>query len=122
LKETQVCEVIERKNSLKPNENYLVLMMESGQQLVMAPQGFAFPPDFTNTGPLPLPSQVYCTRDYQDLFEKLKWVSGEAERRREALDLVMTLIALLDGARGAGLEVDQETRAVEAILKQLEAS
>jgi hypothetical protein len=121
LKETEIHDVVQRPNTLKPNEDYLVVMMESGRQLALAPQGFAFPPNFSNTGPLPLPSQVYCLRDYQDLYEKLKWVSREPERRREALDLTMILIALLDGARDAGLEVDQETRAVEALLSQLEA-
>jgi hypothetical protein len=120
LNENQIRDVVHKQNALKPNEDYLVILMESGQQLVLAPQGFVFPPDFTNTGPLPLPSQVYCLRDYQDLYEKLKWVSGEADRRREVLDLIMILIALLDGARGVGLEVDQETQDVEAILNQIE--
>jgi hypothetical protein len=121
LKDTEIREVAVKQNSLKPNEDYLVILMELGLQWVLTAQGFAFPPDFTNTGPLPLPNQVYCLRDYQDLYEKLKWVSGEPERRREALDLVMILIALLDGARRVGLEVDQETRAVEAVLTGLEA-
>ena len=120
LKENQIRDVFHKQNTLKPNEDYLLILLESGGQLVLAPQGFVFPPDFLNTGPLPLPSQVYCFRDYQDLYEKLKWVTGEADRRREALDLVMILIALLDGARGVGLKVDQETRAVESILEQLE--
>jgi hypothetical protein len=122
LKENQIQSVVHKQNTLKPNEDYLVLLLESGQQLVLAPQGFVFPPDFTNTGPLPLPSQVYCFRDYQDLYEKLKWVAAEPDRRREALDLIMILIALLDGARKVGMEVDQETQAVEAILNQLEAT
>jgi hypothetical protein len=121
LKEAQIRELIHRQNTLKPNEDYLLIVLDSGSQMVLALQGFAFPPDFTNTGPLPLPSQVYCMRDYQDLYEKLKWVSEEPERRPEALDLIMTLIALLDGARSAGLEVDQETKALEAVLKGLES-
>lgn len=120
FKETQIRELTHRQNSLKSNEDYLLIVLDSGSQIVLALQGFAFPPDFTNTGPLPLPSQVYCMRDYQDLYEKLKWVSEEPDRRREALDLIMTLIALLDGARSAGLEVDPETQVVEAVLKRLE--
>jgi hypothetical protein len=121
LKESQISEVALKQNTLRPQEDYLLILMESGNQLVLAPQGFAFPPDFSNTGSLPLPNQVYCLRDYQDLYEKLKWVAGEPDRRRESLDLIMTLIAMLDGARKAGLEVESETQAVEAILSQLEA-
>jgi hypothetical protein len=59
-------------------------------------------------------------RDFYNLFQKLKHMAAEEDRRREALDLVMILIAVLDGGRGVGLDLDPETREVEAILDQLE--
>jgi hypothetical protein len=110
----------EKQNSLKPQENYLIVLLENGVQLVLAPQGFVFGPDFGNTGPLSLPSQVYCLQDYHQLFSQLSHVAAEPDRRREALDLILVLIAILDGARTIGLDVDVETRNVEKILKALE--
>ena len=109
-----------KQNSLKPQEEYLLLLLERGRQLVLAPQGFVFAPDFSNTGPLSLPSQVYCLQDYHQLYSQLSHVAAEPDRRRDALDLVMVLIAILDGARAVGLEVDEETRKVDQILEALE--
>jgi len=116
----QIQEVVPKQNKLKPGEFYLILLLEMGAQLVLAQQGFVFPPDFSNTGPLPLPSQVYCMQDFQDLYRKLRHVGAEANRRREALDLIMILIAILDGARAVGLKVDEESRKVEDVLSVLE--
>ena len=110
----------EKSNSAQPGQTYLVFMFASGKQLALAPQGFVFPPDFTNTGPLPLPSPVYCMQDFNGIFNQLKHVASEPDRKREALDIILFLIALLDGARAAGLDVDDETHAVEAILADLE--
>lgn len=120
LSGNQIQEVVQKTNRLRPGESYLILRLDSGTQLVLAPQGFAFPPNFSNTGPLPLPSQVYCMQDFQDLFKKLRHVGAESNRRREALDLIMILIAILDGAKAVGLEVGEEERKVEGVLSVLE--
>lgn len=109
-----------KQNSLKPQEEYLILLLADGGQLVLAPQGFVFGPDFRNTGPLSLPSQVYCLQDFHQLFTQLSHVAAEPDRRREALDLILVLIAILDGARAVGLDVGLETRNVEKILVALE--
>lgn len=121
LRENSLQEVVERTNQMQNQESYLILLFDSGSQLVLSQQGFAFSPDFTNTGPIPLPSQVYCMRDFQDLFHKMEHIASEEDRGREALDLIMILISLLDGARQVGLEVSVETTSVETILSQLEA-
>ena len=101
--------------------SYLVLMLESGAQLVLSQQGFAFSPDFQNTGPMELPVAVFCLADFHQLYAKLNHlVDDHPEEPRQALDLVMLLIALLDGARNVGLDVESETRRVEKILEALE--
>lgn len=120
LRGSEVSALEERANSANPAESYVVALLESGRQVVFSQQGFAFPPDFSNTGPLPLPNQVYCLQDYQKLLQRLRHVAAEAERGREALEIIMVLIAILDGARAVGLEVGAETQAVEEILAKLE--
>lgn len=116
----EIQEVASRPNPLNPGESYLIVLFNSGQQLVLSQQGFVFPPDFTHTGPIPLPSQVYCMQDFQNLFGKLQHLAAEPDRGRESLELVMILIAILDGARAAGLEVTTEAREVDRILSNLE--
>ena len=120
LKASEIQAIEERSNSLNPAETYVLLLLNSGAQLVLSAQGFAFPPDFSNTGPLPLPNQVYCMQDYHQLMNQLRHVAAEADRGRAALDIILVLIALLDGARAAGLEVDAEAQAVDEILSTLE--
>ena len=110
----------ERANSVDPKETYVIALFDSGGQVVFSAQGFAFPPNYQNTGPLSLPNQVYCMQDYQQLMVQLRHVAAEADRGREALDIIMVLIALLDGAKAAGLDVDPEIQAVEGILATLE--
>ena len=110
----------ERANSVNPSESYVIALFESGRQLVFSKQGFAFPPDYSNTGPLSLPNPVYCMQDYFTLMNKLRHVAAEPDRGREGLDLILVLIALLDGAKAVGMEVDPEIQAVEEILAKLE--
>jgi hypothetical protein len=45
---------------------------------------------------------------------------AEEGREREALAAVMVCIALLDGARAAGLPVGREERQLDALLRRLE--
>jgi len=120
LRSSAIQALEERSNNANASETYVIVLWNSGRQLVLSNQGFAFPPDFTNTGPIPTPSQVYCMQDYQNLMNRLRHVAAEAERGREALEIIMFLISLLDGARLAGLEVDAETQEVEGILGLLE--
>lgn len=109
-------------NRLKPEEDYLLLTLDSGAPLALSPQGFAFAPNFGSTGPLPLPSQVYCLQDFQSLLHKLENLTVQGEQRRDALDLLMVLIAILDGAKAVGLNVTAEEKQVEAQLVRLESS
>lgn len=120
LHRVQVEQLEEKMNTVLPGETYILILLQNGQQLVLSSHGFAFPPDFINTGPMPLPSQVYCMEDFHHLFNKLKHLASEAERREEAIALILLLIAILDGARAVGLEMDQESRGVDFILERLE--
>lgn len=120
LRSDEIEAIEERPNSVNPTETYIVILLASGHQLVLSPQGFAFPPDFSNTGPLSLPNQVYCMQDYHQLMNQLRHLAAEAERGRDSLTLIMVLIAVLDGAKAAGLEVDTEIQTVDEILVTLE--
>lgn len=120
LKLSKIEAIEEKTNSLQPNQTYLVLLLENHRQLVLCQQGFAFAPDFSATGELPLPSQVYCMRDFHELFLKLKHLATEEGRQKEALELILILIAILDGAKAVGLNVDLEIKEVEESLAKLE--
>jgi hypothetical protein len=118
LSPADVDEVWERPNKVEPGQSYVILLLRNGSQRVVSRQGFAFAPSFVNTGPLELPAPVLCMRDHARLSEQLRHVP--AARQRDALDLIMTLIALLDGAAAVGLDVDSEARRVDAILARVE--
>lgn len=109
-------------NRLKPDEDYLLLTLDSGTPLALSPQGFAFAPNFSSTGPMPLPSQVYCLQDFHSLLHKLENLTVQGEQRRDALDLLMVLIAILDGAKAVGLDVAAEEQEVERQLVRLEST
>ncbi len=110
----------EKTNAAQPGQGYLVLLFSNGHQLALSLQGLVFPPDFTHSGPIPLPSPVYCMQDFNNILNRLRHVAAEEERKQEALDLILVLIAILDGAKAVGLNVDAESRTVEGILATLE--
>src|SRR5262245_42874799 len=74
IEESEVERHEEKINSAQSGQTYLVLLLTNGRQLVLANQGFIFAPDFTNTGPLPLPSPVYCMQDFNQIFHRLRHV------------------------------------------------
>ena len=101
--------------------SYLVLLLENGHQLVLCQQGFAFAPDFRSTGPLELPTAVFCMTDFKNFYDQLKHNAIEhPEDRRKSADMVMLLISLLEGARNVGMDVDAESDRVERILEAIE--
>jgi hypothetical protein len=57
--------------------------------------------------------------DYEAMVAQVR--SADEGHRAEALQLVMALIALLDGARAVGLDVGREEREVNALLERLDA-
>lgn len=111
---------VEEKHSSQRSAPYLVLVFHDGRQVALADVGFAFAPSTVNTGPLPDVPPVLCFRDFRHLAQGAATLLAEEGREREVLAAVMVCIALLDGARAAGLPVDREERELDALLKQLE--
>jgi hypothetical protein len=115
-------EAFEEKESPGSGGPYLVLRFDDGRQLVLCHAGFGFAPSFANTGPAPGAPQVVCIRDFHTLSSRLAQIAPDPASRRDALDLITFLIALLDGARAAGLEIAEEERILEEQLRVVEAS
>jgi hypothetical protein len=111
---------VEEKSSPQRPAPYLVLLFEDGRQVALAEVGFAFAPSTANTGPLPDLPAVLCFRDFRHLSQGVDAVLEEEGREKEALGAILICIALLDGARAAGLEVAREERRLDALLRKLE--
>ncbi|MDP7040520.1 MAG: hypothetical protein QGI45_15285 [Myxococcota bacterium] len=121
LNENNIAALEEKKNSELIGQTYIIILFEQGSQLVLSQQGFAFAPDFSNTGPIPVPSQVFCLQDIYHFLNNLQVVMEDENRRKEALEITMLLIALLDGARQVGIEMGKEEQQVDTMLKKIEA-
>jgi hypothetical protein len=112
--------IAEEKQSKERSQPYLLLVFHDGRQVALAEVGFAFAPSTVNTGPLPDLPPVLCFADFRHLAQGVETLLSEDGREKEALAAVMVCIALLDGARAAGLPVDREERRLEGLLRQLE--
>jgi len=115
----EVARVEERRTPLRPAP-YLLLLFADGRQLALADVGFAFAPGIANTGALPDLPATFCFADFRHLSQGVESLLAEEGREPEALGAVMLCIALLDGARAAGLEVGREERRLDALLRALE--
>ncbi len=114
-------ETMEAKSDGITGATYVVLLLENGHQLVLCQQGFAFAPDFRSTGPIELPSAVFCMSDFKNFYGQLKHNAIEhPEDGRRSADMIMLLISLLEGARNVGIDVDAESDRVERILEAIE--
>lgn len=107
------------KNSQGYND-YLNLVFDNGNQLVLFHEGIAFPLCFQATGPLPDAPAVMSMPDYIRLFRNLKELVKEEDRKPEALMLFQILIASLDGARLIGLDIGYEEEELEKLLTEFE--
>ena len=111
---------VEEKSSRMRPAPYLVLVFHDGRQVALADVGFAFAPSTANTGPLPDLPQVLCFRDFAHLSQGVEALLAENGREKEALGAILVCIALLDGAREAGLPVSREERRLDSLLRVLE--
>lgn len=119
LRWVDLAAVEEKRTPLRPAP-YLVLSFLDGRQVALADVGFAFAPSTANTGPLPDLPPTLCFRDFRHLSEGVSALLAEEGREKEALGAILACIALLDGARAAGLEVSREERRLDALLRELE--
>jgi hypothetical protein len=115
----EVAQAEERTSPLRPAP-YLVLLFQDGRQVALADVGFAFAPDTVHTGPLPDLPPTFCFADFRLLSQAIETLLAQEGREKEALGAVLAAIALLDGARAAGLEVAREERRLDALLRALE--
>jgi hypothetical protein len=111
--------VEERSSSLRPAP-WLLLLFHDGRQVALADVGFAFAANTVHTGPLPDLPPTLCFADFRHLSQGIESLLAEEGREKEALGAILVSIALLDGARSAGLEVAREERRLESLLKALE--
>ncbi|HET7786438.1 MAG TPA: hypothetical protein VFP52_05350 [Myxococcales bacterium] len=119
LRWDELAGVEEKRSPLRPAP-YLVLSFHGGRQLALADVGFAFAPATVNTGPLPDLPPTLCFRDFRHLSDGVEALLAAEGREKEALGAILACIALLDGARAAGLDVSREERKLDALLRALE--
>jgi hypothetical protein len=119
LRWDELAAVEEKRTPLRPAP-YLVLSFQDGRQVALADVGFAFAPSTANTGPLPDLPPTLCFRDFRHLSEGVSALLAEEGREKEALAAILACIALLDGARAAGLDVSREERRLDGLLRELE--
>ena len=116
----EIARVEERLSPLRPAP-YLVLLFGDGRQVALADVGFAFAPDTVHTGPLPDLPPTFCFADFRHLSQGIEALLSQEGREKETLGAMLACIALLDGARAAGLDVAREERRLDGLLHELEA-
>lgn len=114
-----IAQAEEKQTPLRPSP-YLVVVFQDQRQVALADVGFAFAPSTANTGPLPDLPPTLCFRDFRHLSQGVEALLAGQGREKEALGGILLCIALLDGARAAGLEVSREERRLDALLRSLE--
>jgi hypothetical protein len=114
----------EEKTHPETGEAYLILLFESGRQLVLVdPGGVAFAPSTENSGPVDGLPSVMCLRDFITLKQRVDhylYEHAEEPPPRECLDLIMICIATLDGARAVGFNVGDLEGELEKSLGEVE--
>ncbi|WP_242335712.1 MULTISPECIES: hypothetical protein [Anaeromyxobacter] len=115
---------VEERRDATTGRAYLALLRDGGTEIALTDAGLAFPPVTSSTGPLEgLPAAV-CLRDLAGAEARLTHFLLEhpGERPDRAhVDLFMFCLAVVEGARAAGLDVGPEERRLERILGELEA-
>ena len=114
----------EEKIHPETNDAYIVLLFESSKQLALVnPGGVAFAPSTENTGPLQNLPAVVCLKDFFTLKNRVDhylYDHPDEPPPRECLDLIMTCIATLDGARKVGFDVGDLEGELEKSLNEIE--
>lgn len=117
-------QAFEEKTHPETKDAYLVFLLEDGRQIALVdPGGVAFEPSTANTGPLQDLPPVVCLRDFLTLKQRVDhylYAHRDEAPPKEALDLVMVCIAILDGARAVGFDVGDLEGDLEKSLNELE--
>ena len=115
----EIAQAEEKTSPVRPAP-YLVLVFRDGRQIALADVGFAFAPDTVHTGPLPDLPNTFCFADFRHLSQGIEALLAQDGREKEALVATLAAIALLDGARAAGLDVAREEKRLDAQFRLLE--
>lgn len=101
---------------------YVRVHLDDGRNFALTGMGFVFAPVLTATGPLAECPATASFADYEKLSGHLSHLVEDHHEghEREALQVLMVLLAFVDGARAIGLEVSEEERALEQVLRRLE--
>jgi len=99
---------------------YLVLVWQDGRQVALADVGFAFAPSTRSTGPLPELPETFCFRDLRHLVSGARSLIDQEGRELESVRAILMSLALLDGARSLGFDIEREERELDAVLSDLE--
>ena len=114
----------EEKTHPETGDRYLVMLFENGKQIALVdPGGVAFAPSTENSGPVTNLPAVVCLRDFLTLKQRIDhflYDHPDAPPPRECADLVMICIAMLDGARAVGFDVNDLEGDLEKSLNELE--
>ena len=114
----------EEKIHPETNDSYLVVLFENGNQLALVDTGgVAFAPVTENTGALHGLPPVVCLKDFHTLKQRIDhylYDHPDDPPPREVLDLVMTCLATLDGARAIGFDVGDLEGDLEKSLNEIE--
>lgn len=119
----RVARVAELRNA-DTGAPYLALLRDDGRQVILADVGVAFEPLTASTGPLQGLPPVVCFRDFAATEARLTHAlvdHPEEPPDRGHVDLLLFLVALVDGARAVGFDVSREERRLEALLREIEA-
>jgi hypothetical protein len=114
----------EEKAHPETGDRYLVLLFESGRQIVLAdPGGVAFAPSSENSGSIANLPEVVCLRDFLTLKQRVDhylYDHPDEAPPRECLDAIMICIATLDGARAVGFDIGDFEGELETALNEIE--
>lgn len=100
--------------------DYINLVFEDERELILSHAGFAFAPSYATVGESVQLPNVVCFQDYARFKHHLDHLYQEETRRGEALQSLMSCLAILEGAALVGLEISGEEKDLEVILKFLD--
>lgn len=114
----------EEKTHPETRDQYLVFQFEDGRQIALVePGGVAFAPSAQNTGQRSDLPAVVCLSDFHMLKSRIDhylYEHPDEPPPKEALDLVMICIAILDGARSVGFDIADLEGDLEKSLAEIE--
>lgn len=111
----------EARDSIRGGK-YLRVALDDGRNFALAGMGFVFAPSFVSTGIIPDCPPTACMMDFDKLFRHLCHLIEDVDngRDKEAMQVIMILLAYLDGARALGLDISREEGRLEKQLEILE--